>query len=64
MSILHKRLKIRSRALERNKGEGRELPIEASRCSSKKRRAAPLEVERASDRAEALEASKPAAAAA
>lgn len=52
MSILHKRLKIRGRAIERNKGEARELPLEAARCSNgKKRKALPVEYESASARA-------------
>lgn len=56
MSIMHKRQKIRARALERNKGDGRELPLEAARCHTKKRKPAPLEHERASVRADRLEA--------
>jgi hypothetical protein len=56
MSILLRRQKIRGRAIERNKGEGRELPGEVARCSSKKRKAAPVEFERASARADKLEA--------
>lgn len=55
MSILHKRQKIRARAIERNKGEGRELPCEYAAAHSRKRKPLPLEVERASVRAEKRE---------
>ncbi|MDQ2641279.1 MAG: hypothetical protein M3Y79_11985 [Pseudomonadota bacterium] len=50
MSILHKRQKIRARAVERNKGEGRELPLECRPAHSRSRKQLPLEHERASVR--------------
>jgi hypothetical protein len=50
MSILHKRMKVRARQVARNKGEGRGLPIEHFRASSKKHKPQPMEFERASAR--------------